>query len=207
MKRIYFDTEFTELSKNCDLISIGCVIKENSSLKYFYAEIKNINVSKQSYWIRENVIKNCLFLGKNDYSGIKKHLNEIDNIEYCFGTFTEVRKALKQWIIDNRGNEKVQFVSDVSSYDFVLLVDLLTNHGTALDLPEYIVSDCYNISQTIADTLFNKDLGDAFDVTREQYLTKHDEDEFCLYNIIKNPKHNALWDAYVISKIGDRYGI
>ena len=212
MRRIYFDTEFTGLKKDTDLISIGCVTRTNNGLKHFYAEIKDISIGKLDKWIKDNVIKNCLFLGKNKIDN-KKFI--LQNFEYCFDTFNEVSTSLNKWIeeiaisdLKNGGDGQIEFVSDVSSYDFVLLIDLLTNHKSALDLPNYITSDCYNINQLIADKLFDKsDLGDAFDITREEYLSERDKEEFILNKILGDAKHNALWDAYVISKIGERYGL
>ena len=121
----------------------------------------------------------------------------LDNIE-----------EIANYDLKNGGDGQIEFVSDVSSYDFVLLIDLLTNHKSALDLPNYITSDCYNINQLIADKLFdNSDLGDAFDITREEYLSERDKEEFILNKILGDAKHNALWDAYVISKIGERYDL
>ena len=212
MRRIYFDTEFTGLKKDTDLISIGCVTRTNNGLKYFYAEIKDISIGKLDKWIKDNVIKNCLFLGKNKIDNKKFNLQDF---EYCFDTFNEVSTLLNKWIeeiaiydLKNGGDGQIEFVSDISSYDFVLLIDLLTNHKSALDLPNYITSDCYNINQLIADKLFdNSDLGDAFDITREEYLSERDKEEFILNKILGDAKHNALWDAYVMSKIGERYGL
>ena len=212
MIRIYFDTEFTGLKKDTDLISIGCVTRTNNGLKYFYAEIKDISIGKLDKWIKDNVIKNYLFLGKNKIDNKKFVLQDF---EYCFDTFNEVSTLLNKWIeeiaiydLKNGGDGQIEFVSDISSYDFVLLIDLLTNHKSALDLPNYITSDCYNINQLIADKLFdNSDLGDAFDITREEYLSERDKEEFILNKILGDAKHNALWDAYVISKIGERYGL
>ena len=212
MRRIYFDTEFTGLKKDTDLISIGCVTRTNNGLKYFYAEIKDISIGKLDKWIQDNVIKNCLFLGKNKIDN-KKFI--LQDFKYCFDTFSEVSTSLNKLIeeiaisdLKNGGDGQIEFVSDVSSYDFVLLIDLLTNHKLALDLPNYITSDCYNINQLIADKLFDtSDLGDAFDITREEYLSERDKEEFILNKILGDAKHNALWDAYVISKIGERYGL
>ena len=216
MKRVYFDTEFTGLKKNTELISIGCVARVGSDLKHFYAEIKDTNIGKLDDWIKANIIKNCLFLGKSyeDVADMKHKLDKLDNFTYVYGNFSDVSKELNDWIekiatsdLKSHNDGQIEFVSDVSSYDFVLLVDLLTNRKTALDLPEYITSDCYNINQVIADQLFNTDLDDAFRLTREKYITKFDEEMFILKDKIPNAKHNALWYAYVIGKIGDRYGL
>lgn len=210
MKRIYFDTEFTELSMAAELISIGLVYRDSfNELRYFYAEI-DIDKSKCNKWIKDNVIKNCLFINKSGQALQEMYgkLNKVHNMKYITGSKQDVAKALNILLegIYKENNDKIEFVSDVSSYDFVLLVDLLTGGKTALDLPSYIVSDCYNINQTMMSDNRNS-LGDAFDVEREGYLTEEDKRSFILTDILGEAKHNALWDAYVIMKIGDMYEI
>lgn len=60
------------------------------------------------------------------------------------------------------------FVSDVSHYDMVLLIDLLA--GNAMTLPEFITPACHDINQDIA-TMLDISEKAAFDISREQLLT------------------------------------
>ena len=195
---VYFDTEFTTLSKNSELISIGLV---DSDGRTFYAEFNDYNEKKVNDWVFENVYKNL------DYPDT---ILEGNNWTIT-GTKAEVRTQLMLWLDKFVSkNKPVQFVSDVCHYDFVLLVDLLTGGATAMDLPKWVVPCCLDLNQDISTTLyrnipegvteeeFNKNyipLATAFDINREECvkdLTGFDEP-------VK--KHNALYDAKVIRAI------
>lgn len=204
-QRIYFDTEFTELSSKAELISIGLIWKNNNNdLEHFYAEVKT-NKSDYSKWIKDNVIKNCLFVNKVSSKENLQLLNKDPNI-FVFDTKENISKSINTWlnhIHKQNPNDEIEFVSDVSSYDFVLLIDLITNGKTALDCPDFITSDCYNINQKMSEKLLHSTLRDAFDYTREELLSEEDKKDFVLNNIIPGAKHNSLWDAYVIMKVAD----
>lgn len=86
----------------------------------------------------------------------------------------------------------VEFVSDVSHFDFVLLIDLFYD---AFHLPKSVCPSCYDINQDIARK-FNVTLQEAFDMSREDILYQHYKD-----NIIKGDKHNSLYDAKVIREL------
>ena len=60
--KIFFDTEFTGLHKNTELISIG-LIAENGNM--FYGEITNYDKSQVDNWIQENVINNLKHNGNH----------------------------------------------------------------------------------------------------------------------------------------------
>ena len=114
--------------------------------------------------------------------------------------FTEV-VGTRQWISESLIGwisqfNKIQFVSDVCHYDFVLLIDLLTNGGTALDLPENISAVCRDINQDIA-AYFEVSDREAFDMSREQIMNDLCDSE----DIVTGNKHNSLYDAEVIRVI------
>mgnify|MGYP001598912101 FL=1 len=93
----------------------------------------------------------------------------------------------------------IQFISDVCHYDFVLLIDLLTNGGTAIDLPETISAVCHDINQDIANH-FNVPERIAFDMSREEVMRI-----VCPLNkIVTGDKHNSLYDAEVIKAIWEQ---
>jgi hypothetical protein len=209
--KLFFDTEFTGLHKDTTLISIGIVSIYGD---VFYAELTDYDESQVDEWINDNVIKNLCF--KNNIP--------VSNFNYkCYvkGTKQHVGEELKKWLdaihefYSMNNIENIQFVSDVSHYDFVLLIDLFGK--TAFDLPEYVCPACYDINQDIA-TKFNVSDIDAFNMNREDTLTSIMNDYIKLYeqlsnnysyyldalklnlNLIKNTKlkHNAMFDAYVI---------
>ena len=195
---VYFDTEFTGLIKNSDLISIGLV---NSNGNTFYAEFNDFDEKKVTPWINENVYP-CL--SYPDTTKKEGHWTITGNKE-------EVRKMLIEWLDTYVPKDRIiQFVSDVCHYDFVLLIDLLTNGGSALDLPRRISPCCSDINQDIATSMyrnipegkteeeFNRNfvpIAEAFNISREEIAKDYVEE------LGEVKKHNALYDAKVIRAI------
>ena len=183
MINLYFDAEFTGLHKDTTQISIGIVSASGES---FYAELNNFADYQISPWIKENVLSNTVVKGEN------KELAELldkENTVFVVGSKYEVRESLLEWL--KHFESDIQFVSDVSHYDFVLLVDLLAS--SALELPNYISASCHDINQDIARVLRISEK-EAFDLSREQLLTKLGKP------LPKGVKHNALYDAKIMPK-------
>lgn len=61
--RLYFDTEFTELSKKGELISLA-FISENGEI--FYTEFDDFYIENCNEWVIENVISNLLYKDMRD---------------------------------------------------------------------------------------------------------------------------------------------
>lgn len=177
--KIFFDTEFTGLQKDTDLISIGCISED---LKTFYGVLTDYDKTKINKWLQENVINN-LDVGEGG-----KHITKIT------GTKSEVSEAFIEWL--KSFNEDIEFVSDVCHYDYVLMIDLLSNGKTAFDIPKFVCANCYDINQDIAK-YYNISLQEAFDKSREDIV----ENEFKLKIPNQTNKHNALYDAIVIKAI------
>lgn len=53
--KVFFDTEFTGLQQDTDLISIGFVAEDGEEL---YIELNDFREEKLDDWLRENVIAN-----------------------------------------------------------------------------------------------------------------------------------------------------
>ena len=70
---IYFDTEFTSLEKNAQLISIGLISEDG---KEFYAEFASINTELINDWVMENVLMNTAKYGQVNETDIV--INEND---------------------------------------------------------------------------------------------------------------------------------
>ena len=172
---IYFDTEFTGLHKNTTLISIGMIAENGQS---FYAELIDYDKSQCDDWIRKNIISELL----HDNNEIWKE--GVADVQ-LYGMKVDVAFELKKWL---RQFSTIQFVSDVSHYDFVLLIDLF---GGAFDLPYNVCASCHDINQDIASYL-NISEAEAFDENREEILKRAG------ITIPDGMKHNALYDAKVI---------
>lgn len=204
--KLFFDTEFTGLRKDTTLISIGIVSEDG---RKFYAEFVDYDHSQVTPWIKENVIKHLRFqvpISEEDYyyvaSRAEFNLPGSDlfsawNLEMN-GTREVIYESLDHWASQF---DSIQFVSDVSHYDFVLLIELITNGGTALDLPDNISAVCHDINQDIAQHFGVTD-AEAFDMSREQIMN-----DFCgSESIVTGDKHNSLYDAEVIRAIYKEIG-
>ena len=183
MINLYFDAEFTGLHKDTTLISIGIVSASGES---FYAELNDFADYQITPWIEEK--------------GENKELAELldkENTVFVVGSKYEVRESLLEWL--KHFESDIQFVSDVSHYDFVLLVDLLAS--SALELPNCISASCHDINQDIARVLRISEK-EAFDLSREQLLTKLGK------SLPKGVKHNALYAMKgLIQSLSDEFGV
>ena len=178
--KLFFDMEFTGLHKNTTPISIGIVSEDG---KKFYAEFTDYDESQCDDWIKENVTSELLYDTEKWYEGIADRQIQ-DNKQ-------AISHTLKDWL---QQFDEIQFVSDVCHYDFVLLIDLLTTGGTALDLTDNISAVCHDINQDIATYFWVSDR-EAFDMNREEIL-----DRLTGYHVV-GKKHNSLYDAEIIKEI------
>lgn len=180
--KIYFDTEFTGLKQDTTLISIGLVTENN---KNFYAEFTDYKQEDVSDWIRENVINKLIL----------KESHHIEDYHMIKGDSSEISSSLMSWLnyLKSKYNiDKIQFVSDVCHYDFMLLINLLSKD--ALSLPDFISPYCHDINQDIAKFYKISDY-EAFDYNREKIIG--------IDGTVgaMRQKHNALYDAHTIKNV------
>lgn len=200
---VYFDTEFTGLVENTTLISIGCVSEDG---KKFYGEFTDYDKNLVDDWIQENVIDNLKFNNRDSFVEFNIDINTGDVTTCVKGKSDEIKEVLTDWIKDVSNDESVQFVSDVSHYDFYLLCNLF---GGAFSLPDDVVPACYDINQDIANWILTSDgyysdwlhitdcMNEAFTVSREELCRKFNKE------LPSGDKHNSLYDAEVIKLIYD----
>ena len=189
---LFYDFEMTGLHKNTTPISIGIVSEDG---KRFYAEFTDYDESQCNDWIKENVIKNLKLAGMG--VGVSD-TDENPPLRIVMGDKRYIRQEANEWL---RQFNKIQFVSDVCHYDFVLLIDLLTNGGTALDLPENISAVCHDLNMDIVRHFHVSDR-EAFDMSREKIMNDLCKTE----DIVTGNKHNSLYDAEVIKAIYEEIG-
>ena len=189
---LFYDFEMTGLHKNTTPISLGIVSEDG---KKFYAEFTDYDESQCNDWIKENVIKNLKLAGMG--VGVSD-TDENPPLRIVMGDKRYIRQEANEWL---RQFNKIQFVSDVCHYDFVLLIDLLTNGGTALDLPENISAVCHDLNMDIARHFHVSDR-EAFDMSREKIMNDLCKTE----DIVTGNKHNSLYDAEVIKAIYEEIG-
>jgi hypothetical protein len=107
--RVFFDTEFTGLTQNTDLLSIGLIDEDGRT---YYAEISDYNEDMVDDWIAKNVIAN--FTGEH------------------IVTWDQMGDELVEWF---KPYEKVEIWSDCLAYDWVLFCQVF---GGAFDIPKNI---------------------------------------------------------------------
>lgn len=178
--KIFFDTEFTSLSKSADLISIGCVSETGET---FYAEFSDIDVSLLDQWIVKNVLSNCKYINSNTLNDNELYMyDKISKSTECFGNKVFVKQKLIDWL-NQFENQGVEMWGDCLQYDWVLFNDLWDN---ALKAPAFLFYIPFDIC-----TLF-KLKGIDPNINREEFVgIKPDKN-------IK--KHNSLWDSFIIKK-------
>ena len=177
--KVFFDTEFTGLYKDTNLISIGLVSEDG---KEFYAEIDDDKLKYVDSWVEENVLANTVTYGDEWVLNIVE-----DENNFYVGSKEDIGEALREWFAQF---DEVELVSDVCHYDMVLLIDLF---GTAFDLPDNVGASCHDINQDIA-SLYKISEHEAFDYSREKILEGHNINT-------EGAKHNAMYDARVIKAI------
>lgn len=204
--KVFMDTEFTGLHQNTTLISIGLISETGD---YFYAESGDYDYKQIDEWIENNVINNLLYNDENKkavmktvhtdvsfYDKISSHLVKGYN---CLmkSSFAIIGHELNKWLHRESllTNKQIQIYSDCLSYDWVLFNQLICEDGEALNIPEWIYYIPYDLSTALQVN------GIDPDINREEFageeftsiIKKSD-----VFNGIKDPKHNSLWDACVI---------
>lgn len=176
--KIFFDTEFTGLHQKTTLISIGFV---SECGKTFYAELFDYDKSQVDGWIMENVINNLTMF---DTGACMEFIGDVNN-KKMIGDTLFVKERLQNWL-EQFG--EVEMWSDCLAYDWVLFCQIF---GHAFNIPKNV----YYIPFDICTLFVAKGIDP--DINREEFAKKMIE-----VNTSEhwggNPKHNALWDAYVI---------
>lgn len=109
--KVFFDTEFTGLQQDTDLISIGFVAEDGEEL---YIELNDFREEKLDDWLRENVIANLEYPKELKLSK------------------AEAASVISNWL---GKYEKVEIWSDCLAYDWVLFNNLF---GHAFNIPKNI---------------------------------------------------------------------
>mgnify|MGYP000906151961 CR=1 FL=1 len=167
--KLFFDTEFTGLTRDTFLISLAFYGNDGC---WFYAEFNDYDESKLSEWHIENVIK------KLEFGNIEKYFAEEERKITLKDCKDEIVKHLTAWL---KLFDAIEIWADVPHYDWVLLCDLF---GGALNLPKNI----HYICRDIATLLFAKNID--VDIIRTGFV----KDELMNVDL---KQHNALFDAMV----------
>ena len=175
---LFLDTEFTSLTKNGQLISMA-ILDEND--REFYAEFNDYKKEDLSQWHKENVIANLLL----DSDGTDQNRDEATWVK---GNTEEIVNSLVEWLKIYQ-NEKIQFVADVTPYDWVFFCELF---GGSLHLPSNISFIPFDISTLLMLNNFDPH------IERESLISFPIE-------TTNLKKHNALYDCMVMREIYCQY--
>ncbi len=167
MTKIFFDTEFTELTRDAKLLSLGMV---SESGERFYAEISGIHRKDLNPWVLENVVPNLKFWDRDGCSWDDGNPTTLE----VFGPKEKVADFVLKWLSPFG---EVEMWADVLAWDWLLFCDLWEG---SFGMPKNIFYIPFDIA-----TLF-REKGLDPDISREEFAGMKD-----------GPKHNALWDARV----------
>lgn len=192
--KIYYDAEFTGLTKDTSLISIGFVTDTND---YFYAEFTDYNQSKVDGWLRQHVIDNLLF--RPDEEEYQRYIDENRSIVMMTGDSNFIRTKLLQWLagISERTGKQIQIYTDCYAYDWVLLNDLICNGAPAIDIPKFLYYIPVDLCTLMQYKAIDPDINREEFIGAEKVRTLMAIDPFGELSQNKNIKHNSLWDAFV----------
>ncbi len=176
--RLYFDTEFTELSKKGKLISLAFV-SENDEI--FYAEFDDFAAKTCNKWVMENVISNLLFKERETF------IKTSGNICYMKDDSGKIANALCNWFSE-LGN--VEIYADCPAFDWVFFCNLF---GTAFNIPKEVFYIPFDLAT------FLKYRGIDPDISRESFVEKHKGQAFIKKIRLKAAGlHNALYDTFLV---------
>lgn len=204
MKRtkLFFDTEFTELTRDASLISIGLISETGVT---FYAELNDYNHVNLSEFVHKNVLPRRIY---GEISpGTESHeerteprvlINPVTAKEVemydirMHGSRYQVKQALAEWL---KQFGPVELWGDVITWDHLLFVNLF---GSSFDVPGNVLYMAFDLA-----TVFREKNMDP-DFNRQDYIADR------IGNIklvngnypesqedIANSLHNALYDAMI----------
>ena len=171
---VFYDSEFTGLRQDAEFISICFIGRNKTGKKIFYAEFNDYDQSKIDDWLKENVISNLVYNDKETF-----YQNRENKIVYMKDNTERIKEELIKYFALF---DEVEIWSDCLAYDWVLFNNIF---GSAFDIP----SNIYYIPFDICTLMKVKGIDP--DINRE---------EFSEYMSKDYGKHNALHDAFVISK-------
>ena len=218
---VFYDAEFTSLTRDGEFISIGMVTKNGDC---FYAEFTDYDRSKVTPWLQEHVIDNLIL--DEDYENpsidrlSQQYISHIMHNVIIRGTRDTVKEYLEQWLhLQSQSShdiikiKPIQFYCDCYAYDWMLLNDLLCTDGNALNTPEYMSYIPIDLSTLLYTVGLNPD------ISREDLLGRLNVNH--LVEVIRSMKfrgisldsrdmkHNSLYDACIcrscFNMISDRF--
>jgi DNA polymerase III epsilon subunit-like protein len=178
---IFLDTEFTNLSRNSKLISMGALVLSYKR-ESFYAEFNDYSDHLTSDFVKKEVIPNLIFNTRNEFIQ-----EEEDRLLFMKSDSKVIKSRFIKWLrhLHNTYGKNITFVVDVGTYDWFLLSELIREEDVYVNtgnniLPEYVNYIPIDVSTMLYLSGFD------MDVNRDEFLGLTKDE---------NTSHNALKDA------------
>lgn len=179
--RVFLDTEFSELTQQAVLISIGLSAENGHK---FYAEHTDFNPLDLHPWVKENVLP---LLSGNFTNAATAHTKPE---MFCQGNLVEISRGLRRWFNQFGEKNSVEIWADVLAWDWVLFCEVF---GGAFAIPEQVFWIPFDLSTGL------KMKGIDPEIAREE-LGKVEWS----HPGLKLQKHHALYDAELERSIYER---
>lgn len=178
---MYYDAEFTSLSRQGNLISMAFVL-ENSQV--FYAEFNDYSQDHLNPWVSEHVVSRLLYQDRT------AHSVKTETSVYIKDNSNNIVDEFRLWI---KPFGLIEIYADCPSHDWVFFCDLF---GSALNIPESIYYIPFDLATILRCRGIDPDIG------REGFVTDHlGEDVVESLKRIALGKHNALYDALILKNM------
>jgi 3' exoribonuclease, RNase T-like len=173
---LFLDTEFTGLSRNAKLLSVGITVLSHKG-ESFYAEFNDFSMHLVNDFVKETVLPNMTF------RDVHEDFQESEKSIFMKSNTTVIRNTILVWLqnLHETYNKQLQFVVDVGTYDWLLFSELIAKPSDdgQIFVPNYVDYIPIDVS-----TMFHI-LGIDTDVSRVEFL-----------DIQSNVgQHNALIDS------------
>lgn len=179
---ICFDTEFTGLTKDADIISIGLVAENGNT---FYAELTDFDIAKCSGWVLDNVVAKLKYYNRED--NLSKSFLKRDFKNYIVvGNKDKVKTELILWFECLKASS-FTMIADCLAWDWVLFNDLMADYSSGMPVLPCNIS---YIPIDICTMLIEKNLDP--DLDRSEYIGSTLEEQ--------DLAHNSLHDAMICQK-------
>ena len=179
---ICFDTEFTGLTKDADIISIGLVAENGNT---FYAEFTDFDIAKCSGWVLDNVVAKLKYYNRED--NLSKSFLKRDFKNYIVvGNKDKVKSELILWFEHLKASSFIM-IADCLAWDWVLFNDLMADYTTGTPVLPCVIS---YIPIDICTMMIEKDMDP--DLDRAEYIGSTLEEQ--------DLAHNSLQDAITCQK-------
>lgn len=170
--QLFLDTEFSNLSKNAELISLALV---KDSGEWLYAEATDVGLDSLGDWHQQHVVS-VLFAERPD---IWERLTNISEGTVLRGNAAQLRDAIEAWLPD----EPIEIWGDVPAYDWMLFCELF---GGALHLPSQVHYQVFDLATLL------RIIGHDPDRNRRKWF------QILGGNLpVELPSHHALADALI----------